>query len=428
MRFHVNLSHLGQARVCPPGLRLKHLSVLALVLFASIGFILSTTRRAASKQASETVRTDHPSSRSGAVDPVTQTKIKEAYGKLPLRFEANQGQADAEIKFSARGSGYALFLTRTEAVLALNRSSQQESERSRAVEMKETTDAGRARQISTVLRMRLKGADAGAKLVGVDELAGKANYLTSKDRALWRTDVPTYEKVRYEGIYKGVDLLYYGNQGQLEYDFEIAPGADPHSIQMAFEGAQKLDLDKSGDLLLRTDDGGVVRWHRPLVYQEVGGARREVFARYVLDAGRRSVGFRLGAYDRSRPLVIDPVLFYSTYFGGSNSDQGYGIAVDASGSAYITGTTGQHFPTTAGSFMSNSTDTFFANSFVTKLNAAGTAVVYSTHLGGGNDDLATSLGVDASGNALVTGVTCSNDFPILNAFQDQRRYWQLHRG
>jgi hypothetical protein len=182
---------------------------------------------------------------------------------------------------------------------------------------------------------------------------------------------------------------------------------------------QSLTLDERGDQLLKMK-GGDVRWHKPVVYQEVNGERREIAARYVIEDREQEVRFHIGAYDHDRPLVIDPTLIYPTYFGGASTEQSYGIAVDTSGSAYITGTALDAFPTTQGAFQTTDRDapfTFAGEAFVSKLNAAGTAVVYSTYLGGSDLDTGYGIGVDAHGNAHVTGVTCSADFPILNAYQ-----------
>jgi photosystem II stability/assembly factor-like uncharacterized protein len=421
MHFQVQLSHLKRTLVCPAGLYAGRFPVLALVLLlAFIGFIFSTTRRATSTRAGANVETVNPSSRARAINPALRADLKEAYGKLPLAFEVNQGQAPASVKFSSHGSGYGLYLTQTGAVLALNKPSSRRINQVSSDDKKNSLDADRSvsiEQASTVLRMRLKGANPALQVMGTEELAGKVNYLTGNDRARWQTGVQTFAKVRYEQVYRDVDLVYYGNQQQLEYDFEVAPGGNPGGIKLSFEGMKKLALNEKGDLLLKTKDGDM-RWHKPLVYQLIKGERREIAARYSIDKGRREVGFKIASYDHRRPLVIDPTLIYSTYYGGPLTDEGYGIAVDASGSAYITGKTSNIFPTTPDSFQpSIGGDSFFGNAFVTKLNPAGSAVVYSTFLGGINDDIGNGIGVDADGNAHVAGMTCSNDFPVSNAYQ-----------
>src|SRR5207244_1840388 len=232
----------------------------------------------------------------------------------------------------------------------------------------------------------------------------------------WRTNVPTYARVEYRDIYPGVNLVYFGDQRQLEYDFVVRPGASPKAITLGFQGADKLEVDAQGDLVLHTAVGAI-RQRRPFVYQEVGGARREIAGGYVLRGAGR-VGFQVAAYDRSQPLVIDPVLSYATYLGGSRNDTAYGIAVDASGNAYVAGITDStDFPTTAGAFQ----PTFGGGSgdaFVTKLAPTGSALAYSTYVGGSALDRARGIAVDALGNAYVTGLTVSTDFPTTaGAFQ-----------
>ena len=186
-------------------------------------------------------------------------------------------------------------------------------------------------------------------MTGEEELPGKINYLIGKDPAKWRTGVATYAKVRYEQVYPGIDLVYYGNQRQLEYDFVVGPGADPARIRLKLAGARKMYVDGQGQLVVQTAGGGV-RWNRPEIYQEVDGQHRSVKGKYVLRAGHE-LGFAVAAYDTARPLIIDPTLVYSTFLGGSGNDEGNGIAVDTSGNAYVTGLTySTNFPTTAGAF------------------------------------------------------------------------------
>jgi Beta-propeller repeat len=265
-------------------------------------------------------------------DPAVQGKTVEAYGNLPLSFEANQGQTGAEVKFLSRGSGYTLFLTGDEAVFSMRASKAVPSvagHHSQREPVEPTTNA--------VLRMKLVKANPAAKVTGEDELPGKSNYFIGNDAKQWRSNVPTYGKVKYEGIYSGIDLVYYGNQRRLEYDFVVAPGADPRRIQFDVRGAKHISRDKNGDLVIRMT-GGEVHWRKPVVYQERDGRRREIDGNYVIRRGQR-VGFELAGYDSKRPLIIDPVLGYSTYLGGSGTDNGYGIAVDSSGNAYVTGVT-----------------------------------------------------------------------------------------
>jgi len=351
----------------------------------------------------------HPSTES---PQATKPQVLAAYGKLPLSFEANQGQTEPQVKFLSRGSGYTLFLTSTEAVLMLTKTDAHAKHRipgeARLVEPEK--GAG------TVLRMKLLGANPAPAVAGVGELPGKSNYFVGNDPKKWRANVPTYAKIEYRDVYPGVNLVYYGNQRQLEHDFVVSPGADPKAITLAFEGMDGVAIDALGDLVLRAD-GGEVRLRKPVVYQEQNGQRAVIPTRYVLKA-ERQVAFEVAAYDATKPLIIDPVLAYSTYlggrasaFGGNADDEGLGIAVDAAGNAYVTGRTlSTSFPTTPGAFQVTFGGGFF-DAFVTKLNGDGSALVYSTYLGGSVDDRGNAIAVDAAGNAYVTGSTSSNNFP-----------------
>ena len=345
-----------------------------------------------------------------------EPQVVEAYGKLPLSFEANQGQIDGRVDFLSRGSGYTLFLTPAEAVLALRKPAA--SSRARTTHAPPgNTEAEQADAAPpAVLRMKLVGANPAPRASGLEELPGKSNYFLGNDPDKWRTNVPHYAKVQYKDVYPGVDLVYYGNQRQLEYDLVVRPGSDPNAIALSFEGVESLRIDTQGDLLLDTADGEV-RQHNPLVYQELDSGRREIPGSYVLK-DERQVGFQVGAYDTSKPLTIDPVLVYSTYLGGSGFDKGFGIAVDASGNAYVTGNTlSTDFPT-ASPFQAALASTGPTDAFVTKLNAAGSALVYSTYLGGSaSDGDSGGIAVDTSGNAYVTGRTASSDFPTASPFQ-----------
>ena len=334
--------------------------------------------------------------------------IAPTYGQIPLHFEANQGQTDSEVKFLSRGKGYTLFLTPTEAVLSLRKSMKVDKEIIPSAD--EVGDPGT--RTSTV-RMKLIGADRDPKITGLEELPGRANYFIGSDPTKWRTDVPLYAKVKYKGVYPGIDLVYYGNQRQLEYDFVVAPGADPDVIRLEFEGSDHIRIDVSGDLVLKTA-AEEIRMRKPLVYQSVDDVRQEIAGEYVL-LGQMEVGFQVGLYDAAQPLVIDPVLGYSTYHGGSGSDEGSGIAVDGSGNAYVTGgTKSTDFPT------ANALQPTFGGDrdvVVMKLSADGASLVYSTYLGGSGEDEGARIAVDESGSAYLTGVTDSMNFPTANALQ-----------
>jgi len=321
------------------------------------------------------------------------------YGSVPLSFEANEGQADSRFRFLARGQGYAVFLAPAEAILSLQ--------------------SPKPDRHPSIIRMRLSGAKKTPEIAALGPQSGTSNYFIGNDPRKWRRDIAHYARVKYAGVYPGIDLVYYGNQRQLEYDFVVAPGADPSRIGIEFEGAERVRIDENGDLILHTAAGDAV-YHKPVVYQDVDGRQQTVTGSYVR-AGKNRVGFRVAAYDRSKPLVIDPVLSYSTYLGGSKDDEGRAIAVDASGNAYILGdTSSTNFP--VANAIQPGIRTFSGivlgpDVFVTKLNAAGTAIVYSTYLGGDGFEGGRGIAVDASGNAYITGVTYSTNFPLVAASQ-----------
>lgn len=338
----------------------------------------------------------------------SSTAARAAYGRLPLVFEANQGQTDPQVRFLARGEGYTMFLTPGETVLSL-------APPAAATGGGATPAEPPAR---SVVRMKFVGADAAPRVSGRSPLPGKANYFVGADPAGWRTGVPTYSKVDYKGLYPGIDAVYHGRQGELEYDFVVAPGADPDRIRLGFEGARSVTIDDAGDLVLVTEHGRL-RQAKPRLYQEVGGKRRGVEGSFVL-TGPNEVGFSVASYDHTRTLVIDPVLSYSTFLGGNGADVGFGIQVDPAGNAYVGGQTGStNFPTqgavtcssTAFPSTSYQCDRGGVDAFVTKLNADGSALLWSTYLGGGKSDLAYRIAIDAGGDAYVVGATDSADDP-----------------
>jgi len=344
----------------------------------------------------------------------SQARLRTAYGQLPLAFEINQGQSDPRVIFLCRGSGYGLFLTGSDTVLTLTRAEPK------------TVKGADNHVASEVLRFKLLGAQARPQVEGMEPLPGKSNYFIGNDQKKWRTDVPQYARVKSAQVYPGIDLVYYGRQRQLEYDFQVAPGADPGAIRFTIDGAQKGTLNAHGDLVLQTPGGSVIE-QAPLIYQQVDGRRETIGGGYevrrVATGGSNTtqslaVSFRVASYDHARPLVIDPVLTYSTYLGGSDFDQCYGIALDGSGNAYITGETfSSNFPTTSTAYQTSLTSSF-AQAFVTKLNATGSGLVYSTYIGGNDGDAATAIAVDGSGKAYITGETSSSNFPTTTgAFQ-----------
>lgn len=332
------------------------------------------------------------------------------YGKLPLSFEANRGQTDTRVKFLSRGSGYDLFLTNDEAIFSL-RGGRLASSTAATGQLR----PARQEASSDLLRMKLMNANTSARLTGERELAGKSNYFVGNDPNKWRSNIPNYARLKCEHIYPGIDLVYYGNQSQLEYDFVVAPGANPHRIQLDVRGASKIREDGRGDLVLQMRQGDL-RWHRPVAYQEKDGARQEIAAKYVVK-GKNRVGFDVDEYDQRRTLFIDP-LIYSTFLGGSRDDHGNAVSVDSSGSVYVTGyTASTNFPTMSALQRVSGGGVSGYDVFVTKLDPSGSALVYSTYLGGSADDVGWGIAVDNSGNAYVTGGTDSPNFPTVNTLQ-----------
>lgn len=321
-----------------------------------------------------------PSRRLALVGLEDRTAPATTYGQLPLAFEADAADAD----FLARGPGYAVAIRPAEVTLGV-----------------------RTEAASALVGLKLVGSNPLARPTGQDLLPTRTNYFLGDDPDQWRTDVPNYGKVTYADVYPGIDVVYYGNQRQLEYDFVVAPGASPGAIALSVEGADRVRLNARGDLVLHTPGGKLIQ-KAPVLFQEVDGARRSVPGRFVLDG--TEVRFRVGRYDHTRPLVIDPVLSYSTYLGGSSGDQAHAVAVDGQGNAYVAGYTySANFPT-AGAVQPGFGGQYDA--FVTKLNPTGTQALYSTYLGGAGEDWADGTAVDGAGNAYVTGSTLSANFPV----------------
>jgi hypothetical protein len=353
-----------------------------------------------------------------ATSPIATAKAAQlaAYGDLPLRFEANRGQTDPQVNFISRAAGSAFFLTPKGAVLTLDVPSQPD-DRSTEISAEDSLRRNaRSSSKRVALQMSLEGVNPSVAAHGVDRLPGTSNYFIGNNPRKWRTNVPAYAKVRYAGIYPGVDLIYYGNRRALEYDFVLAPGADPSRIRLKIAGADSIAMSPDGGVALKTA-AGEVNLALPQIYQLDRGARQPVHGGYFL-ASRNEIQFRLGAYDHTRELVIDPVLQYSTFLGGTTSDSATAIAIDSAANAYVTGqTSSADFPTTSGALQTSLRGS--KNAFITKLNSTATALIYSTYLGGlsGNGDAGLAIAIDSAGDAYVTGVTTSSSFPTVNPVQ-----------
>lgn len=326
-----------------------------------------------------------------------KTQLAANYGRLPLRFEENQGQTSDAVKYLSRGRGYALFLTPTQAVVSLR-----------------SSGGGSDGSTPLILHMRFASATSHPQITSEGLLTGTSNYFLGNDPKNWRAAIPNYSKVRFHNVAPGVDFVFYGTQRQLEYDIVVSPGADPSLIKIAYEGQNKIDVDRRGDLVFETSNGRLVQ-QKPVLFQVVNGAKRMVEGRYTVTAEGK-VGFAVGKYDRLRDLVVDPILSYSTYLGGNGDDEANAIAVDTAGNAYVTGQTqSTNFPTTPSAFKTSYQGN--TDAFVTKLNATGTAFVYSTYLGGNGGDIGYGIAADSTGNAYVTGGTTSTNFPTVNPIQ-----------
>ncbi len=329
----------------------------------------------------------------------------------PLRFVENAGQLAEPVRYVSHGNGYELFLTQQEVLLALNPSRHLDLSPTHRTTFFRKRHQYRATAKESAVRVRFVNSNPNSKLGGIDSLPGRVDYFLGGDPAKWRTNVPAFARVKYASLYPGVDLVFYGNQRQIEYDFIIAPGADPKAIDLSVEGARNLRVNARGDLLVHMSDGDI-ELRKPAVYQESRGGHHQIDSRYILSADQR-VGFALGSYDSSKPLIIDPVLVYSTYLGGESDDSGQAIAVDATGNAVVVGSTlSLQFPTTSGGF-SQSPITSNANGlvFVTKFDPTGTQALYSSYIGGTGGDFGFAVALDATGKIYVTGETDSTDFP-----------------
>ena len=308
----------------------------------------------------------------------------ERYGKMPLAFVANRGQTGKSVRYYAQGRGHAFYFTPDKAIFSFSR-----------------------KEKGVALHLTPIGASPTMRLVAGERAPGRVNYLIGSER---HRNLPTYRELTYRNVWPGIDLVFRGRGGKLEYELHVQPGADLGKIGLAYGGAEGLSLGRNGDLLIRTPLG-TLRDARPTSYQRIGGKRVPVESRYAVRSHGKAYGFTLGSsYDPHRPLVIDPAIEYSTFLGGSGSDRADGVAVDAAGNAYVTGRANAGFPTTAGAFDTSSNGG--GDAYVTKLNAAGSTLAYSTYLGGATgSDSGLAIAIDGSGSAYITGSTGSTDFP-----------------
>jgi Abnormal spindle-like microcephaly-assoc'd, ASPM-SPD-2-Hydin/Beta-propeller repeat len=329
---------------------------------------------------------------------------------LPLFFEVNRGQTDPSVKYLARGSGFTLFLTANGALFSFHLSQQRLSRLNSVDEPMKRMGTN-----ANVLSVSFVGACPASQVVGAEELAAKSNYFVGNDPKNWHTNVPMYARVIYQALYPHIDAVFYGKQGHLEQDFLVAPGARVAAIRLAIGLSRRLTIDSQGGVRVRLE-GGEVHLRKPIAYQDRDGRKRTVDIRYVLRANDE-IGFHVGEYDTRKPLVIDPALSYSTYLGGQGAESGLAIAVDSSGDTYVTGyTSSVDFPTVGGTQAASGGA---EDVFVTKFSSTGTALVYSTYVGGIGNDVGGGLAIDSSGNAYVSGRTESPDFPTTPGAYDR---------
>lgn len=329
------------------------------------------------------------------------------FGKIPLAFEANQGQSNSSAKFLLHRSGYGFLFDSNEIVLSMSKESPSSKSVSRKKQIIQKPSVG----IISSIKMKLLGANEQTPVSGIDKLPGTKNYFMGNDPKKWQTNIPTYRKVKYTSVYEGIDMIFYGNQRELEYDFVVSPNANPQSIRLEFQGANKIHLDRNKDLVITTKTGKIVH-RKPRIYQEKEGQKQLIEGEFLLQS-KNQISFKVGEYDHTKPLIIDPVLAFSTYLGGAGDDIGNSIAIDQTGSSYITGNTNLTGVAPFQTPLATPACQTCTNGFVTKFDPTGTVLLYSTYFGGSLGTVSNGIAVDGSGNAYITGVTSSADFPIV---------------
>src|SRR3972149_3305628 len=364
------------------------------------------------------IETSAKKSSAPIIDKTTTNRIQKTYGKFPLHFIRNTGQIDKKVKFYERGSGHSIFFAKEGVYLMF----QAPNPDFQIPKNRHAITASKAKTLTPeLLKLAPVGANKNPEIVADDKQKGKANYFIGNDPNKWRTSIPTYKSIIYKELYKGIDMKFYGNNQQMEYDLIVKPDANPSQVRFSYEGIESLNITGDGDLEVGLKQGKLIH-KRPYIYQEVNGKRVQINGKFKVFQPLHtanghllfSYGFQVASYNKKYPLIIDPVLSYSTYLGGSDSDTGQGITVDASGNVYITGAPSSiDFPVTG----SSSNFAGASDVFVTKINAAGNTIEYSTYIGGNMSDDGRDIAVDASGNVYITGLTYSADFPVLSSIQ-----------
>jgi hypothetical protein len=391
-------------------------SCLAAIVAVAL-LVLSPAHRSVHANSAAKPVVQSPVAQSNPATPPARAHLQASFAALPLAFEQNQGQTDAQVKYMARGSGYGLFLTNSDAVFAFHAKNPASDLPQRGRHSAAANAARRQQpQSDAIVRMQLLNGDSHAQIAAVDPLPGKTNYYIGNNPKNWHSNVPQFARVNYKNVYPGIDLAYYGQQSKLEFDFILAPGSSPAPIHLAFTGAQHVSTDGAGNLVVSSRLGNVTL-HKPVAYQQQNGERQLVDASFSLKANNE-VSFNLGKYDPNRELVIDPSLTYATYLGGGQEDEVFAIAKDGSNNIYVTGesdsTSG--WPSSAGG---NVISGHNFDVFVTKLTSTG-AMSYTTFVGGTGNDSGLAIATDSAGNAYVTGITTSTlDFPTTSGVVQQ---------
>lgn len=360
----------------------------------------------------------------------SNAKIVQNYGKLPLLFIQNNGQINESVKFYEKGKGHATYFTNEGIYVNLQTPQASTLTGQNKIADGLTTDVKPKTLNSKLIKLAFLEANKNPEINPGGLQQGKINYYRGNDPKQWKTDIPTYEAVVYLEIYPGIDIKFYGNNRQMEYDLILKPGADLYQVKLAYEGIEKLEIAESGDLEILLKEGKLTQ-KKPIIYQQIDGKRVTVVGNFkLLESSSKTNNtqfaytFEVASYDKTHPLIIDPTLVYATYLGGSGSDIGSSIAVDTAGNAYVTGTTeSSDFPVSSGAF-----DTTYnpgcnnngncSDIFVVKLNPTGTSLEYATYIGGSSSDFAAGIEVDTSGNIYVAGDTRSIDFPVTSGAYD----------
>ncbi|MEE8574589.1 MAG: SBBP repeat-containing protein, partial [Thermodesulfobacteriota bacterium] len=407
-------------------LKITFVSLLSLLLFLGFLGLGSSYGAATSADKKAELKSEIKPDLKKDVDPAAKAKVTKAYGKLPLYFIKNDGQVDAKVEYYVKGAGYTIYFTHEGVYFSLYKTAKPEE---RPGELKETEKEAKTEEAKKVatpektekteesksefFNLSLVDSNKKAKIIGEEKQAGKVNYFVGSDKSKWRSNVPTFAAVLYEEVYKGIDVRFYGKGRLLEYDVIVKPGADPNLVKFVYDGIKGLRLSEEGELQIGLKEALLVQ-KKPFIYQNIDGKKVEVEGKFIIEDDT-TYGFKVASYDKTKELVIDPTLDYSTYLGGAgNPNYGRDIAVDSLGNAYVIGyTKAVAFPTTASAYQGSNAGG--VDVFVTKMNAAGSALVYSTYLGGSSTEYGFSIAVDSSGAAYVTGHTYSANFPTASA-------------